>query len=81
MYLEEGENSQLAKPRGETQSGSVETEGDGLAGLILLTEGHLQPAEEAAGAAQHHHQAVLLAGAARGQVEDKQGEQRFISYG
>ena len=73
-YLEEGQDCPLTEPGGETESESVETEGDCLAGLVLLTAGHLGPAEEAAGAAQPHHQPVLQAGTLRPAVEDKQGE-------
>ena len=73
-YLEEGENCSLTEPGCETESGSVETEGYCLRGLVLLTAGHLGPAEEAAGAAEPHDQPVLLVGSFWPGVEDKEGE-------
>ena len=40
-YLEEGENSSLGQPGGEGECESVETEGEGLTGLVLLTAANL----------------------------------------
>ena len=80
-YLEEGENCSLTEPGGQTESESVETEGDCLRGLVLLTAGHLGPAEEAAGVAESHDQPVLLAGTLRPAVEDKKGEHEEAQSG
>ena len=71
-YLEEGENCSLTEPGGDTEGENVETEGDGLTGLVLLTAANFHPAEEAAGAAQHHSQPVLQAGTLCSGVENKQ---------
>ena len=73
-YLEEGENCSLTEPGGDTEGENVETEGDGLTGLVLLAVGHLQEAEEADGGAQYRQQHLVLAGTLYLTVEDKQGE-------
>ena len=74
MYLEEGENACLSQPGCEAECDGVETEGEGLTGLVLLTPGHTQPGQEAAGGAQNHRQPPLQAGTIRAEAEDKEGE-------